>query len=358
MRSTLPLYSRVPPEDDNRLTSYDDAAIIKGRAGETQRKRVKARQRSRALDLRFTDRVRATERVRATDERSRSQTPAAEVPARGAQASTSTRTAAAIDRPAGPAAKNLGKLTGGKGINLASGATGSVIPTTGWIEDEVGVEGTATSSRSPGPLSTDGQFTLQPDASASYRTRIVVRRSATPAKFNGTAWIGVSAQRIGVEGGLVAVRVPRAEAAGAGKKPRVLDPARYSALHHPGDAFSYDMFTQIARAVRAPLSSGLLGSLRPQRILAIGESSSAFALTTYLDGVQPLTNAFDGFLMHSRGGAAAPRPTLDATPAFVRDGAGNDREFAPRLGQVADRGPTPRALRVSSAVSRRVHEIG
>ena len=39
----------------------------------------------------------------------------------------------------------------------------------------------------------------------------------------------------------------------------------------------------------------------------------------------------------------APRPTLDATPAFVRDGAGNDRVFALRLDQIADRGPTPRA---------------
>ncbi len=38
----------------------------------------------------------------------------------------------------------------------------------------------------------------------------------------------------------------------------------------------------------------------------MGESQSAFALTTYYDGVQPLTLAFDGFLIHSRGGAAAP----------------------------------------------------
>jgi len=40
--------------------------------------------------------------------------------------------------------------------------------------------------------------------------------------------------------------------------------------------------------------------------LAVGESQSAFALTTYANGVQPLTEEFDGFLIHSRGGAAAP----------------------------------------------------
>ena len=41
-------------------------------------------------------------------------------------------------------------------------------------------------------------------------------------------------------------------------------------------------------------------------MLAVGESQSAFALTTYLNGVQPLSGAFDGFLIHSRGGASAP----------------------------------------------------
>ncbi len=41
-------------------------------------------------------------------------------------------------------------------------------------------------------------------------------------------------------------------------------------------------------------------------MLAAGESQSAFALTTYYDGVQPLTQAFDGFLIHSRGASALP----------------------------------------------------
>ena len=41
-------------------------------------------------------------------------------------------------------------------------------------------------------------------------------------------------------------------------------------------------------------------------MLAVGESQSAFTLTTYVDGVQPLTHEFDGFLIHSRAGAPAP----------------------------------------------------
>jgi hypothetical protein len=49
-----------------------------------------------------------------------------------------------------------------------------------------------------------------------------------------------------------------------------------------------------------------LDGLDVARILAVGESQSAFALTTYVDGVQPLTKAYDGFLIHSRGGTPFP----------------------------------------------------
>ncbi len=38
----------------------------------------------------------------------------------------------------------------------------------------------------------------------------------------------------------------------------------------------------------------------------MGESQSAFFLTSYVDGVQPVTHEFDGFLIHSRSGSPAP----------------------------------------------------
>ena len=122
----------------------------------------------------------------------------------------------------------------------------------------------------------------------------------------GYVWVGVSAQRIGIEGGPLAVEVPGGEAVGLGKGLRALDPARYGALHHPGDAFSYDIYTQVARALLTPGEVDPLDGLDVERLLAVGESQSAYALTTYVDGVQPLTAAFDGFLIHSRGGSAAP----------------------------------------------------
>ena len=253
------------------------------------------------------------------------------------RSTTSPTTTNAADAPVpGPAAQVTNEITGGKGINLASASTGPSVPK-GWVESEYAVEGDATSYQFAGlALPTDGQWTLTEGVTAPYRTRIVVRRPAQAKDFNGTvvvewlnvsggldaspdysyakneivrsgtAWVGVSAQSIGIEGGAVAVPIKVATDAGAGKGLRVLDPPRYSDLHHPGDAFSYDIFTQVSRALRDPKTLNPLGGLVPKHVLAIGESQSAFALTTYIDGVQPLTREFDGFLVHSRGGAAAP----------------------------------------------------
>jgi hypothetical protein len=120
---------------------------------------------------------------------------------------------------------------------------------------------------------------------------------------SGDAWVGVSAQSIGIEGGPVAVKVDVPGSDQAGKGLVKIDPARYGTLVHPGDSYSLDMFTQVARAVRG---GGALGGLKPQRLIAAGESQSAFAMVSYYDGVQPLTQAFDGFFVHSRGATALP----------------------------------------------------
>ena len=40
--------------------------------------------------------------------------------------------------------------------------------------------------------------------------------------------------------------------------------------------------------------------------MAVGESQSAFYLTTFADALQPLTQTFDGIFIHSRGGTGAP----------------------------------------------------
>ncbi len=62
------------------------------------------------------------------------------------------------------------------------------------------------------------------------------------------------------------------------------DPGRYGALHHPGDAFSFDIFSQAARAVR---DGGVLGPLPVECLLATGQSQSAIHLVSYVNAVAP-----------------------------------------------------------------------
>jgi hypothetical protein len=84
-----------------------------------------------------------------------------------------------------------------------------------------------------------------------------------------------------------------------------VNPARYGTLLHPGDTFSYDMFSQAGQAIRQS-ANVLLGGLRPKHLVGIGESQSAYRLVTYINTIHPRAKIYDGFLVHSRGGDAAP----------------------------------------------------
>ena len=66
-------------------------------------------------------------------------------------------------------------------------ATNHELATNGYVEEEFFVEGTASSFTPTGPLSADGHWTVQPTASAPFRTRILVRRPRSADTFNGTA---------------------------------------------------------------------------------------------------------------------------------------------------------------------------
>ena len=166
---------------------------------------------------------------------------------------------------------------------------------------------------------------------ADFTTRIVVCRPTDKATFNGTvivewlnvsggidapavwfmahreitragyAYVAVSAQRVGIEGGVSLVA--------ADMSLKALDPECYSRLHHPGDAFSYDIYSQVGRLVR----DGGIDGLEPEFMLAVGESQSAAFLTTYINVVDADAAIYDGFLVHSRFGNAAP---LDDTSIF------------------------------------------
>ena len=128
----------------------------------------------------------------------------------------------------------------------------------------------------------------------------------------GAAWIGVSAQHVGVHGGASVIDV------GASLSLVALDPERYGGLRHPGDRFSYDIFTGVAEVARGGPGT-ILAGLPIERVLAVGESQSAYRLTTYLNVVDHLAAAYDGFLVHARGGTAAPLDDL-GDPLQIREG--------------------------------------
>jgi Alpha/beta hydrolase domain len=64
------------------------------------------------------------------------------------------------------------------------------------------------------------------------------------------------------------------------------------------------MYAQIGNALRTKANVALRG-LHPTHYVALGESQSAFYLTTFADAIQPLTHTFDGIFIHSRGGSGA-----------------------------------------------------
>ena len=258
-----------------------------------------------------------------------------------------TPTTAARTRPDGPAAALSQEITGGKGVFIGE-AEAPDLAAAGYEQHEYVASGTASSYTADGPIPADGRVAVREDTTADYRTRILVRRPSDPNAFDGTVvvewlnvsggvdagpdftfmgpelmrsgavWVGVSAQLIGVEGGTVAVTTGVQNDA-IGKGLVKIDPARYGTLDLPGDSFSYDIYTQVARALRGDGGDAALAGLRPERILGIGESQSAFALTTYVDAVHPVANAYDGFLLHSRGGFSFPL----AAPSGAADIAGS-----------------------------------
>ena len=199
----------------------------------------------------------------------------------------------------------------------------------GYTEQEYLVSGTA---RANGSLPLLGNPTglagPNGNAPAAYTTRILVRRPTNPAKFNGTvlfewlnvtsnvsidldwatghreimrdgfAWVGVDAQQVGAQ------------------TVKAWDPVRYAALSHPGDQYSYDIYSQVVQAVRHPRGISPLGRLGPVTVaIADGHSQSGTYLHNYVNMVQNQARVIDGFLIRGDGKPAFDFSRLD-TPVF------------------------------------------
>lgn len=221
------------------------------------------------------------------------------------------------------------------------------LKTVGYTVEEYFLKGTAQSYRKVGEAGPDGRWQAEPAATAPYATRIVVVRPTDPKRFNGTVavewlnvtggldvgpvwsfthremlrsgyvWVGVSVQKVGVEGG-------PSMGGGLGGALKRANPARYGELSHPGDAYAFDIFTQAGRAVR---EADVLGGLKPKRLLALGESQSAIFMTTYINAIDPMAKVYDGYFVHSRFGGA---PGVDASRTMPQQAQAGVR-FRPDL---------------------------
>ena len=153
----------------------------------------------------------------------------------------------------------------------------------GYVEEEFFLTGTAKTYDIPRDQMSNG---TPSEASHPFKTRLVVRRPASAAKFNGTvvvewtnvsegfdnevewfhsgehfvrsgyAWVGVSAQNVGVNA----------------LKQRMGD--RYGSLDVTdndtvkGDGLSYDIFTAAGQAARGKNGQNILGGLKADRVIA------------------------------------------------------------------------------------------
>lgn len=219
-----------------------------------------------------------------------------------------------------------GPVTGPAGPFVA-GTAGLRLSDVGYRQVELFVSGTASSFANVDELGTDGRWEVEVADTAEYKTRALVYRPIASDAFSGIVivewlnvsggldaapdwislhteivreghvWVGVSAQIDGIEG---------REGGIGGFHLKAANPERYDTLSHPGDSFSYDMFAQVAQAVRNPVGVAPLEDLTPRRVVAVGESQSAGRLITWINAFGGRYRLFDGYIVHSRGGGSAP----------------------------------------------------
>ena len=197
----------------------------------------------------------------------------------------------------------------------AFGAYPYDITDVGYVEEEYFIEGIAQRYTPVGKLTKNGQWTLTPDGAAPYKTRFLVRRPANPDDFNGVVvveWANVSG---GFEMSMmdppglyeqgfayVTASVQMNGLYGFPENPNGLtawDVERYGSLYMPDDGLSYDIFTQIARAVgknRPTEGIDPMDGFLVEKVIAVGASQSGSRVLSYANGVQPIENTFDAII--------------------------------------------------------------
>jgi len=195
----------------------------------------------------------------------------------------------------------------------------------GYVEEEFFVSGNACQYTGVGLTN------AAKGACSRYTTRIIVRRPSSPEAFNGTvlaewqnvtaqyevdhywhessdhllrsgyAWVGISAQRAGIQ--------PLPGPTNGVNTLKAWNPLRYAPLDVTNngtilnDSLRFDIYSQAIQALRAPIGIDPLGPLDPTTVLAIGTSQSGSNLALYHNSIYPLTGpVVDGFFIgESRG---------------------------------------------------------
>ncbi|MGA0601348.1 alpha/beta hydrolase domain-containing protein [Caulobacter sp. KR2-114] len=206
----------------------------------------------------------------------------------------------------------------------------------GYVEAEFFLSGEATTyALAPGAqMSRDGRWPARPRGKVPFKTRFLVYRPADPARFNGTAvvcWNNVTAgyelffgegPEVLEEGyAYVCATVQRVGVHGFAENPQGLaawDPERYGSLSIPTDDASYDIFSQVARAVGPGRDRTVdpLGGLDVRKVIGLGASQSAGRLATYVNAIHPLApdqggHAFDGYMLQIYFGSGTPLEASD-----------------------------------------------
>ncbi|MGH7820624.1 MAG: alpha/beta hydrolase domain-containing protein [Candidatus Binatia bacterium] len=207
----------------------------------------------------------------------------------------------------------------------------------GYTEEEYFFQGVA---RTLGQGSVGSALQMAP-----YESRMIVRRPVDPAGFNGTVlveWLNVTGQtdlevlwgpgssveRFTGDGyAFVGVSAQLAGICCGPLSLKMWDPVRYAPLAHPGDDFSFDIFSQAIEALRNPRDNRTtildpnvvdpMGGLEVERVIVHGASQSAGRLTTYLHaGFHEEARLIDGFLITRGGNVDAAIAAALETPVF------------------------------------------
>ena len=234
-------------------------------------------------------------------------------------------TSAADERRVVPTPTVTGPITGGvRGAPFM----GLLQVPPGYVQEEWFFSGTATAYNCSSITLVPGAPTqpprdcpegVSPPPPAPYTSRMVVVRPRSPHLFDGTVvanWFNVSFAHdittwysIGeqvVREGMAYVDISAQVAADGTLK--AYDPVRYAPIVHPGDAYSYDIYSQGIQALRS-IAAGPMGPLTSERVLAMGASQSGFTLDQYLRLVEPeVQRVVDGFLVAVANGPDPKRP--------------------------------------------------